>query len=185
MVNKCTCTIGDKKKVLELGYDVSSPTVHRWESLAASKPSCLAWTAAFKHPCPSLGRPVTRGDSTLAVVRWARDRAALSVVVKSSTVNAKFWDADNTRESTLCHSFTRQLSESTCKPFIQHLIKAPLEGWTESTAYTELCSKQQTGAVQGAVHGGACSPEASLQDGFLEGTIDEILENKAAGHQPV
>lgn len=34
-------------------------------------------------------------------------------------------------------------------------------------------------------HGEACSPEASLQDGFLEGTIDEGLENKAAGHQPV
>lgn len=34
-------------------------------------------------------------------------------------------------------------------------------------------------------HGEACSPEASLRDGFLEGTIDEGLENKAAGHQPV
>lgn len=152
MVNKCICIIGDRKKVLELGYDVSSPTVHRWESLAASKPSCLAWMAAFGHPCPSLGRPVTRGDSTLAAVRWARDTTALpSFAVKSSTVNAEFWDTDNIRESTLCHSFTHQLSESTCKPFIQHLIKAPLKGWTESTACTELCSKQQTGAVQGAM----------------------------------
>lgn len=88
-----------------------------------------------------------------AAVRWARDRAALSAfVLRSSTVNnTKFWEADNTRQSTLCHSFTHQLSESTCKPIIQHLIKAPLKSWTESTVYTELCSKPRTGAVQGAM----------------------------------
>jgi len=34
-------------------------------------------------------------------------------------------------------------------------------------------------------HGEAHSPEEFLQDGFLEGTTDEGLENKATGPQPV
>lgn len=145
--------------------------------------SCFqAWMAAFKHPCPSPGRPVTRGDSTLAEVRWARDRAALAAfTVKSSTGNTKFWEADSTRESTLCHSFTHQPSESTCKPSVQHLIKAPLKAWTEHHVYG-IVFKTADRSCSGS-HGEACSPEASLQDGFLEGTIDEGLENKAAGRQ--
>lgn len=61
----------------------------------------------------------------------------------------------------------------TCKPFIQHLIEAPLRGWTESTAYTGLCSNQRTGAVQGAME-----KHAAPQDGFLEGTMDEGLEKR-------
>lgn len=85
-------------------------------------------------------------------VGWRRNREALSDFCSQSiTVNAQFCEAENARENTLCHNFTCQLSESTLKPFIQHLIKAPLKGWTESTVYTEFWSRQPRGAVQGAM----------------------------------
>lgn len=169
-----------QKKVLELGC-LMFPVPHCTQEshVFAFKPRHLTWMAAFKHLWPSLGLLSTKTPFWLCV-GWTRDRAVQSafVVVKVTQLTLSSGKY-HTRGSTLCHSFMCQHSESTRKQFIQHFIKAPLKGWTESTMYTELSSRQRTGAVQGVTEK-TWSPEESLQDGFPEGTVDEGIWSSAS-----
>lgn len=140
-----------QKKVLALGsmmFPIPRCTESRLQ-LLASRGTWPKWLCLN-----------TRGKSWACYTWWlGPDRAwdehetgqRCQPSVVRGTVTAELWEADNARESGLCHNFARQLSESTLKPFIQHLIKAPLKGWTESTACTALWPREQTGAVQGAM----------------------------------
>lgn len=124
-------------------------------------------------------RLVTRDDSILVVWDEQATGQHCQPFVVRVTQLALSSGKQTIPEKAPCHCFTRQLSESTWKPFIQHLIKAPLERLDREHRVYRTVTKTVDRSCSGS-HGEAQSPEESLQDGFPEGMTDKGLENKAA-----